>query len=452
MVLGLNNVQERDDTTCRFYNADFIIYSSTGSFCIPLILIIYLYARIYQVVKQRSKLARLRQAKTPALYHRYTEVDSPLLGEEKQDSPTVPNNSNHHASENGTVKSKKKIRESNSLSKTKKTGIGRTNNVLKPKNNMETGYPLSLQDLRKLTLGEIVHRKNYSLQNSCPKESTATAKQMCIANQNYHDMIPDESVLTPLPITRMTSTFFSFDDKFDLNKAEDLVISNNNPDCNADLVKVSTSADCCSVASHDKTEKTESLPLNGTGKVGFFNHKFLHRSPKSFRIKTYSMSARSVNSELSLSNIDSSHESNINEDKGTSTLESTSIDEKSSLSVQRKVGVVEESKHASPLRQMSFGRSAEKRRASRKFSKFARKEKKATKTLAIVLGIGACKSVYTFFIYVFLCRSFSDLLGSIFHLELFERSLHKIQLGILSSGHATVYFDNVARLYEFFYE
>src|SRR5262245_60980714 len=50
MVLGLNNSPDRDPTKCMFYNADFIIYSSTGSFCIPLVIMIYLYSRIYCVL------------------------------------------------------------------------------------------------------------------------------------------------------------------------------------------------------------------------------------------------------------------------------------------------------------------------------------------------------------------------------------------------------------------
>ena len=41
--------KEEDDFVCALYNPDFIIYSSIGSFYIPCIVMIYLYARIFKV-------------------------------------------------------------------------------------------------------------------------------------------------------------------------------------------------------------------------------------------------------------------------------------------------------------------------------------------------------------------------------------------------------------------
>ena len=39
----------KSEFVCAFYNPDFIIYSSLGSFYIPCIVMIYLYARIFKV-------------------------------------------------------------------------------------------------------------------------------------------------------------------------------------------------------------------------------------------------------------------------------------------------------------------------------------------------------------------------------------------------------------------
>lgn len=49
IVLGLNNVPERDPEFCAFYNSDFILYSSLSSFYIPCIIMVFLYWRIFVV-------------------------------------------------------------------------------------------------------------------------------------------------------------------------------------------------------------------------------------------------------------------------------------------------------------------------------------------------------------------------------------------------------------------
>uniref|UniRef100_A0A915HJ58 Uncharacterized protein n=1 Tax=Romanomermis culicivorax TaxID=13658 RepID=A0A915HJ58_ROMCU len=58
---SLNNVPDRNSDECRFYNAEFIIFSSFGSFVVPLCLMSFLYWRIYRIIKQRSRLAVQRQ-------------------------------------------------------------------------------------------------------------------------------------------------------------------------------------------------------------------------------------------------------------------------------------------------------------------------------------------------------------------------------------------------------
>ncbi len=44
----------QDQFVCAFYNPDFIIYSSLGSFYIPCFLMIFLYGRIFKVEKRAS--------------------------------------------------------------------------------------------------------------------------------------------------------------------------------------------------------------------------------------------------------------------------------------------------------------------------------------------------------------------------------------------------------------
>lgn len=64
IALGVNYSDDRDDEFCTFYNSDFIIYSSMGSFYIPSIIMLFLYGKIYFVLRQRAKKFLARKAKT----------------------------------------------------------------------------------------------------------------------------------------------------------------------------------------------------------------------------------------------------------------------------------------------------------------------------------------------------------------------------------------------------
>lgn len=55
IVLGLNTSPERIPELCIFYNSDFIIYSSLGSFYIPCVLMVFLYYRIFKAIRDRAK-------------------------------------------------------------------------------------------------------------------------------------------------------------------------------------------------------------------------------------------------------------------------------------------------------------------------------------------------------------------------------------------------------------
>ena len=47
--LGINRTKMEEEFVCAFYNPDFIIYSSLGSFYIPCVIMVFLYIRIFSV-------------------------------------------------------------------------------------------------------------------------------------------------------------------------------------------------------------------------------------------------------------------------------------------------------------------------------------------------------------------------------------------------------------------
>ena len=47
--LEVNETKVADEFVCAFYNPDFIIYSSLGSFYIPCVIMVFLYIRIFSV-------------------------------------------------------------------------------------------------------------------------------------------------------------------------------------------------------------------------------------------------------------------------------------------------------------------------------------------------------------------------------------------------------------------
>lgn len=57
IALGMNYTERRAQTPtlCTFYNSDFLIYSSMGSFYIPCIVMTLLYWRIFHAIRQRAR-------------------------------------------------------------------------------------------------------------------------------------------------------------------------------------------------------------------------------------------------------------------------------------------------------------------------------------------------------------------------------------------------------------
>jgi dopamine receptor D2 len=58
IALGVNYTDKRVQKECTFYNSDFIIYSSMGSFYIPTVIMLFLYWRIFAAIRLRAKQAR----------------------------------------------------------------------------------------------------------------------------------------------------------------------------------------------------------------------------------------------------------------------------------------------------------------------------------------------------------------------------------------------------------
>ncbi|KAK7477551.1 hypothetical protein BaRGS_00031236, partial [Batillaria attramentaria] len=85
--LGVNYSDNRSHGECLFYNADFIIYSSMGSFYIPSIIMIFLYWKIYRVIRLRAQKAQA--AKRKAVDSRALQKPTVTTGLAKMDNGRV---------------------------------------------------------------------------------------------------------------------------------------------------------------------------------------------------------------------------------------------------------------------------------------------------------------------------------------------------------------------------
>ena len=71
IALGMNYTERRAETPqlCIFYNSDFIIYSSMGSFYIPCVVMVLLYWRIFKAIRDRARKSARKKAKPKANEH-----------------------------------------------------------------------------------------------------------------------------------------------------------------------------------------------------------------------------------------------------------------------------------------------------------------------------------------------------------------------------------------------
>ncbi len=58
LINGTMNGTSDEEFVCAFYNPDFIIYSSLGSFYIPCFIMIFLYIRIFSVSYRQCSFAQ----------------------------------------------------------------------------------------------------------------------------------------------------------------------------------------------------------------------------------------------------------------------------------------------------------------------------------------------------------------------------------------------------------
>lgn len=70
IALGMNYTDGRRQTPtmCTFYNSDFLIYSSMGSFYIPCVVMVLLYWRIFHAIRVRARKSAI--ASSAHLQHR----------------------------------------------------------------------------------------------------------------------------------------------------------------------------------------------------------------------------------------------------------------------------------------------------------------------------------------------------------------------------------------------
>lgn len=74
ILAGLNDTPDRDANQCAFNNQKFLVYSSVISFYIPTTVMIFLYYKIFRVIRSRAKIAKLRNTNSKT---------KPLLAESK---------------------------------------------------------------------------------------------------------------------------------------------------------------------------------------------------------------------------------------------------------------------------------------------------------------------------------------------------------------------------------
>ena len=63
IALGMNYTERRTPDLCVFYNSDFIIYSSMGSFYIPCVVMVLLYWRIFKAIRDRARKSAKKNKK-----------------------------------------------------------------------------------------------------------------------------------------------------------------------------------------------------------------------------------------------------------------------------------------------------------------------------------------------------------------------------------------------------
>lgn len=92
IALGVNYSATRKEGMCAFFNSDFLIYSSMGSFYIPSIIMICLYWRIYRVLHLRARHAnKSKKAKKMKLSNEANVIENSNAGRTEPSATTQLN-------------------------------------------------------------------------------------------------------------------------------------------------------------------------------------------------------------------------------------------------------------------------------------------------------------------------------------------------------------------------
>lgn len=119
------NETKVEEFVCAFYNPDFIIYSSLGSFYIPCVIMVFLYIRIFSTLRARARVRKPKPTSLRANKKMYIgqENGAPLL--------TNGNNLNDQGTSTGNgEKSPNLSNQSDDHSKAKSNGEECTNRVV----------------------------------------------------------------------------------------------------------------------------------------------------------------------------------------------------------------------------------------------------------------------------------------------------------------------------------
>lgn len=155
IVVGLNNAPDgtRNPEECRFNNPSFIIYSSVVSFYLPAAAMMYLYYKIFKVIRERSKknktkikLNKMPKSKSDKKTVNNTIMETDPVNTSKTIVRVLSNEKNMHLIENGisTDSAQTMKKDSNNLPTTKKISQSQVKTILNASSAKERKVTITL--------------------------------------------------------------------------------------------------------------------------------------------------------------------------------------------------------------------------------------------------------------------------------------------------------------------
>lgn len=359
MVLGLNNVPNRKLNECRFYNADFIIYSSAGSFCIPLVFMFYLYARIYQVIRRRSKSSKERHKSSAAA------MRNPSTSKNTSDTQNFQQQANNTTAMKD--KDESQIVKNDPVTDAEAMKIGSEMTMTKVGTTTDSGHPPSppVPSDEGLHGDEAVHDGEGAHEHLLPKEPT---KSFSTCSSKSDDKIFANSYRRT---SELCKPFIN-----DNESCHSLISAPKNQlPADQNILNATLKGRRSSSWMPNMKPAIASTLRTSMASVTLDEKKILKRiSTQSSSSDSIESSSDSINHEVLVTDV-STFYANI----GGMVL--TKIQQRQKEMIAN--GAIQNTRHD---RQASIGNLLHRRKMSRKAYKSAKKEKKATKTLAIVLG------------------------------------------------------------------